>query len=390
MPEIQPPSYSAGACYTARQDRMLWSSLICEEGTAVQSNLSGTGANSFAVVPGTGMQVVVRSGRAFVQGDSVQDQGMYFVWNSSDVTLGVSASDPTDDRIDLVVAKVYDAEYEGSVSEWRIEVVTGSASPSPVPPSLPPTALPLAQVRVRAGSTTVSAADITDLRQPYRQCPGHGETSIELGPNVNLDSILLPGTYTQTSSAEAASGSNYPPASANYGSPVAGLLEVMSNPIGTLVWQRYSEHHEVQFVVWERRWSTTSGWGEWYPTGGPGEWTLSPVTATANVSALAAIPGSTYRGVNRAGRLAVQLTWGGPELTADGSANFPDQVLFTITDPAYRPPRDTDILVVRSGIETFYGRANRSGDVLLTHASFPGQKVQPGVTYRINEQWPPT
>lgn len=395
MPEIQPPSFASGECYTAQQDRMLWSTLICREGT--YSILQGgpgtnTGPGSLAIVPGSGMQVIGRSGRAFVRGDSVEDQGMYFVWNSSDVTLGVDASDPTDDRIDLVVAKVYDAEYEGSVSEWRIEVIKGSASPAPVAPALPPTALPLASVRVRAGSTTISAADITDLRQPYEQCIGHEAGQIELGPNVNLDVVTVPGTYTQSSNAEAKSGQNYPPASAVYASEMAGLLEVFQTPDMTKVWQRYTEYHPTNHVIWVRTYESGAGWGKWYPTGGPGDWTLSSAAVTngPNVSGMSAIPGSTIRGVNRAGRIAVQFDWTGPDLTAGDNSNFPDNLLFTITDPAYRPPRDTDIAIVRSGVETLWGRINASGDVLVTHASFPGQKFLNGTTYRINEQWPPT
>lgn len=173
MAEIQPPMYVAGGCYTAQQDRMLWDSIICEEGTYANPGLGGLGPNSLAVTAGLGMEVIVESGRAFVQGDSVQFQGVYYVWNSSPVTLTLDPSDPTDDRIDLVVAKINDTEYEGTgTSDWQLQVVTGSPSPAPVAPALPPSALPLAEVRVNAGATTTGT--ITDLREPYRMCPGCG------------------------------------------------------------------------------------------------------------------------------------------------------------------------------------------------------------------------
>ena len=136
---IQPPSYcESEACYTPQQDRLLWSSIICTEG--VQTG--------FEVAPGTGMTVTVEEGRAFIQGDTTSDEGMYWVASTDQETLPIAPSDPTDPRLDLVVAQI------NSDCTWELAVITGTPSPSPQYPPLPPSALQLAGVRTDPGATT--------------------------------------------------------------------------------------------------------------------------------------------------------------------------------------------------------------------------------------------
>lgn len=382
MTELQPPSYAQGECYTAQQDRMLWASLICEPGVSGPDDL----AVSATPQP---LQVRVAGGTAFVHGATTDDQGVYHVVNTGSVTLTLNDPDVTDDRIDLIVARVYDAQYdEGEVSEWRIEVVQGSPSPAPSAPAVEGSAIPLASVVVHAGSTTISQADVTDLRGQYVLCDGHTGGAIELGPGVNLNTLTRPGIYTQGSNSEANSGSNYPPASAGDGnSSLAGVLEVFSTPAGQILWQRYSEYH-TGFVVWQRSMYGGS-WSPWIPIGGAGDWSLSPITAASNVGSLGPIPGGSHRGVNRRGAIALQFQWTGPQLTTDTIANLPDTLLFTIAGAAYRPPRDTMIFIERPGLNTFIGRVNANGQAYLTGGSFPGQNFVQG-PYRINAQWGPT
>lgn len=165
MAELNPPSWLRDGCHTAQGDRLIISGLVCVEG--VKNPSSG----ELAVSDGpSGLQVVVAAGHAFIEGDSVAGQGMYHVYNDANETLTCSAADPTDPRIDLVVARVYDSQYTGSLDEWRLEIVTGTPSPSPSAPATPASAIPLARVTVAAGDTALSSGDITDVRTGYQIC----------------------------------------------------------------------------------------------------------------------------------------------------------------------------------------------------------------------------
>lgn len=166
MAEINPPSYESGQCYTAQQDRALWDSIICSEGVCDKA------AGDLAVTAAGVFNTSVAAGCAWIQGDTVEDQGVYYVENDAPVTLTHAASDPVDDRIDLVVARVYDSEYSGTLNEWRLEILQGVPSPAPVAPSQDSVdnAIGLAQVRVRGGSTEILASDITDVRVQYKTC----------------------------------------------------------------------------------------------------------------------------------------------------------------------------------------------------------------------------
>lgn len=77
----------------------------------------------------------------------------------------------------------------------------------------------------------------------------------ELLGGVNLDTILTDGDYTQTSSAEAASGTNYP-------TGVAGKLRVVTSSAGGMVWQKYTTYSPNEPTEYVRtRYSGT--WGAW-------------------------------------------------------------------------------------------------------------------------------
>lgn len=163
MTEIQPAHFTQGACHTAQGDRQVFSSLVCSEGRA-----PGVGGE-MAVTTGAGLSVNVADGNAFVEGTEAGWQGMYHVSNDASVNVTLAAADPTDDRIDLIVAQVRDSAYSGANDDWLITDVTGTPSPSPVAPTLPDNSLILATVLVEAGDTSVDAANIT-LGEFYASC----------------------------------------------------------------------------------------------------------------------------------------------------------------------------------------------------------------------------
>lgn len=111
------------------------------------------------------MSVNVAAGQAVIDGsENTVLQGSYIVTNDAVVNKAVAASDPTNPRNDLVIAKVQDALYSGGTTAWSIAVVTGTPAGSPVDPAIPNNAIPLARVRVDATVTTIVNAKITDLR----------------------------------------------------------------------------------------------------------------------------------------------------------------------------------------------------------------------------------
>jgi hypothetical protein len=111
------------------------------------------------------MSVNVAAGEAIVAGtQNLTSQGTYEVLNDATVNLAVAASDPTNPRIDIVVAQVQDAAYSGATNAWQLAVVTGTPAPSPVPPAAPANSFTLAQIAVAANATSITSGNITDLR----------------------------------------------------------------------------------------------------------------------------------------------------------------------------------------------------------------------------------
>ena len=190
MSEIQDPSYLANGCVTAQGDRQVLSSLVCEEGIA----LGASGGGDLAVTQrgaGANMSVDVASGNAFVQGDTVGWQGMYHVSNDATENITIPAADPTNPRIDLIVAQVRDSQYAGATDDWSLDVVSGTAAPAPVAPATPASALVLAHVAVAASAASIVNANITDMREAYIPCSGGGRWVTN-----PLDATIISGNTT--------------------------------------------------------------------------------------------------------------------------------------------------------------------------------------------------
>lgn len=112
------------------------------------------------------MSVNVAAGRAFIRGTETAslNQGVYSFFNDGVVNLSIGAADPTNPRRDLIIAQVRDANYSGAANDARLAVVAGTPAASPADPTPPANALVLARVAVAAGATSITNANITDLR----------------------------------------------------------------------------------------------------------------------------------------------------------------------------------------------------------------------------------
>ena len=122
---------------------------------------------------------------------------------------------------------------------------------------------------------------------------------VELGAGVDLDTITVPGTYTQSASAEASGGTNYP-------AGVAGLLEVYIND-NNMVWQRYTPYGNYSNTFYMRAsyngtWST---WSHFYgDTGDDTGWVAASTAGFAG--SYSSLTGGVVR--RRNGVVGIQLT----------------------------------------------------------------------------------
>ncbi len=112
------------------------------------------------------MNVQVQSGVGVIPGTEANLQGGYAFVNDSTVVLPVDAADPSEDRVDLVVARIRDSQYSGGTDNVTLEIVKGTPATTPVFATLPPNCLPLAGIYVGVGHTDIWDIDIVDRRWP--------------------------------------------------------------------------------------------------------------------------------------------------------------------------------------------------------------------------------
>lgn len=132
--------------YNAEQMASIFDGLI-------KDGVYDTVGDIFAVTPGTGMQVLVGSGRAWFD----------HTWNNNDAPypLAITAADVSLPRYDAVVLET---NHSDTVRTNRLRVLTGTPARNPVKPTMTSTANvkqhPLAYIRVTAGATAIKQSMI--------------------------------------------------------------------------------------------------------------------------------------------------------------------------------------------------------------------------------------
>lgn len=121
------------------------------------------GGAGLLVSASTGMSVAVQPGSYVVANSTNALYGGYASTLPSQATLAVATADPSNPRIDLIVAYVSDVGT--SASFGAVAILTGSPAPTPTVPTAPANSLTLAQLLVPAGTTNITAGLITDQRQ---------------------------------------------------------------------------------------------------------------------------------------------------------------------------------------------------------------------------------
>lgn len=151
----------AAISYHMQDLRLMISALAPVQGTILATDLAVSQRAA-----GTNMSVDVAAGRAIIQGTSIANQGSYIVRSDAVTNVGIAAANGTNPRIDLIVARVLDKQSDGGSSySWTLQAVTGTPAASPVAPAVPASSLLLAQVAVAANAASITAANVTDMRQ---------------------------------------------------------------------------------------------------------------------------------------------------------------------------------------------------------------------------------
>ncbi len=158
---LETPIWLQGGTYSARQDRSLLDVIFTEGvidpgGSALLVAERAIGAND---------TVDVAAGAAIITGDDESDQGKYYVRNTAVVNVAFDPAPGTDERIDLLVLQVNDPTAGGEAGDNAVfDVITGTVAGTAVPPAVPDTAIPLAEVLRLSTDTTIVNARITDRR----------------------------------------------------------------------------------------------------------------------------------------------------------------------------------------------------------------------------------
>lgn len=156
MAAINPCVFLQGGAHPAKNVRQMTRGIVPSAGVAAPGDLAVSQNGT------PDMSVNVSAGGVFVPGTRTATQGVYFCWNDGTVNVALDPSDSTNARIDLIVARVSDKEYDaGNTDTWSIAVVKGTVSGNPAEPSLPADAWKLAAVRVNANAASITNADIS-------------------------------------------------------------------------------------------------------------------------------------------------------------------------------------------------------------------------------------
>ena len=208
MSNESPPAFEQGASgYGAEQTRRAIYFML-QRGSTIGSVAGGIVAATDCVTTGAGssMAVSVAAGEVIPSGSSSATQSGYYCRVSSADSLSISASDPSNPRIDTVIAQVQDAAYTGASNAFAPAIISGTATSGATLANLdgagavPASSLVLAYVLVPAGSTVVTTAHVLNVASlvcdslpSYAYVNGSGATTAVSGQWVEMA-----GGYTCT------------------------------------------------------------------------------------------------------------------------------------------------------------------------------------------------
>ncbi|MFD9905121.1 hypothetical protein [Streptomyces sp. NPDC059063] len=154
-----------------REDTRLAASLgMASSGPLTARGGCAVGGLQLTGTAATSMQARLSPGRLWVAGTSAAAQGGYPVTVDTDTLLTFADGHATLPRVDALVVRVYDADYDASGRyEAVLEIVQGAPASAPVPPALPKNAELLYEVSVAAGASAARgitwATSVADRRR---------------------------------------------------------------------------------------------------------------------------------------------------------------------------------------------------------------------------------
>lgn len=171
------PAWLAGCTYDGNGGNDLRNSSVTAHfydpgvvsGTTISVLGGVVGGAGLQVGAGTGMTVNVAPGSFVVPNSGTPTAGGYASTLPTQATLTVQTADPTNPRIDIIVANVVDNGNNTSLGE--VQIITGTAAPSPSAPSAPANSITLAQLSVPAATASITSGLITDKR-PFTTSTG--------------------------------------------------------------------------------------------------------------------------------------------------------------------------------------------------------------------------
>jgi hypothetical protein len=157
---LNQPLWLQNSTYPAAVDRQLIAAGL-ETGVLGLTELAVTQRAA-----GANLSVDVAAGRVVVPVTDAPNLGSALCVSTAVNNLTVAgAPGAGTSRIDLVIARVYDASIiGGSINGWQLEVVTGTPAASPAVPATPASSIVLARIAVASGQASVTTANITDTR----------------------------------------------------------------------------------------------------------------------------------------------------------------------------------------------------------------------------------
>ena len=163
------PAFLQDEEYSAESLRHVIGTLLAR-GSAIGSIVGGlVGSTDMQVTAGSGMQVLVATGEAWIPGTSVSTQGGYLGRVTSSTALAISAASESNPRIETIIAQIQDKAVAGGTDSFSVSVVVGTATSGATlanklgAGSVPASSLVLAYVLVPSKAVLIVSGDIENV-----------------------------------------------------------------------------------------------------------------------------------------------------------------------------------------------------------------------------------
>lgn len=198
MTLVQAPLLTSGASHSAQTFRMMLRDLARgSEGVTEGNDLKVTAL----ATPGSSVQI--GDGSGVIKGRFTTWQGHYTAYNIGTATVPIASTGSTG-RTDMVVLRVLDPAYEGSLNPATDQIcffdVISNVSSTATSPPAGYSAIPLARITIPSSTSTITDSMITDLRKianPRRETGLYTESPASISTGITGTS----GTYSYFSTA---------------------------------------------------------------------------------------------------------------------------------------------------------------------------------------------